>query len=133
MTVNLFSQPAKGYGPEPRVTRFSFAPNGTSDPLVASNHGPPGIKAATITYSATGIYTIVFPVDFAPPTNTVFGLTGQVDAIANYFALMIIGAYVASTRTLVVQAHRAGTGQAVAAAAGNRIHISMTFNDSTGG
>lgn len=133
MSVNLFSQPVKGFGGEPRSAYVSFAPNGTSDPLVANNKGPPGVKAFTTTYSATGVYTLVFHPDFAPPADATFTATPQPADLTNWFAVQINGAYNAATRTLVVQAHRSGTGQAVAAAAGARIHIGIHFNDSTGG
>jgi hypothetical protein len=45
---------------------------------------------------------------------------------------MTIGAFNAATRSFVVQAKRASAGQAVAAAAGARIHFLLCFNNSTG-
>jgi hypothetical protein len=133
MSVNLGNaQPAKGYAGEPRVAYISFAPNGTSDPATASNTGPRGIKNFTTTYAATGQYTITFPADFAPPSDTTFVASAQPADLTNWFAVTTIGAYNATTRQLVVQAHRSGTGQAVAAAAGARIHVAIHFNDSSG-
>lgn len=133
MAVSLHYQPAHGYGPEPRVTRCSFAPNGTSDPLTASNLGPRGVRNFTTTYAPTGQYTLVFPPDFAPPSSTAFALSAQCASLATYFEVVQIGAYNAATRTLVVQAKQGASGVAPAVAAGCRIHITITFNDSTGG
>lgn len=133
MTVKLIDQPVHGYGPFPRSTRASFAPNGTSDPVTANNHGPPGVKNFTTVYAATGQYTITFPVDFAPPASTIFIVSAQCADLTNYFEVVQIGAYDAVNRVLVIQAKRAAAGNAPAAAAGCRIHIGMIFNDSTGG
>lgn len=133
MSVKLFGQVAESYGPEPRYESLSFAPNGTSNPLVASNQGSPGLKASAITYSATGIQTIVFPADFSPPSDTRFVVSAQCASIGAYFEVVQIGAYNAVTRTLVVQTKQGASGNAVAAAAGARVHIGMFFNESTGG
>lgn len=133
MSVNLGNeQPAKGYSGEPRVAWISFAPNGTSNPLTSSNTGPSGIRAFTTTYSPTGVQTIVFPENFAPPSNTTFLVSAQCASIGAYFEVVQIGAYNASTRTLVVQTKQGSSGNAVAAAAGARVHIGIFFNDSTG-
>jgi hypothetical protein len=132
MATNLIAQEVEGYGPEPRVAWMSFAPNGASNPVVTSSNGPRGIKNATITYSATGVYTIVFSSDFQPPSDAVFVVGAQCAALASYFEAVQLGAYNATTRTLVVQAKQGASGVAVAAAAGARIHIQICFNDSTG-
>ncbi len=133
MSTNLIGQECKGYGGESRCTYFSFAPNSGSDPAVASNYGPRGIKNATIAYAATGQYTITFPVDFAPPADATFVVSAQAADLTGYFEVMTVGAYNAATRVLVVQAKRANSGNAPTAAAGCRIHIGIFFNDSTGG
>ena len=130
MPFVLHTQCAKSLGGEPRFASCSFAPNGMDDPLVASNHGPPGLRAFTTVYAATGQYTITFPEDCRPPTATVFQITAQAADLTGYFEVMQTGAYDATTGVLVVQAKRAGSGNAPAAAAGCRIHISMFFNDS---
>ena len=132
MPTNYMTQPAKGFGAEPRYAAVSFCPNGTDAPLTASNEGPPGLKSFTTTYTATGLYTVVFPADFAPPANSVFLVTPQPADLTGYFEASQVGDYTASTRTLLIQAKRAGSGNAPAAAAGCRIHIGIFFNDSTG-
>jgi len=132
MAVNLLAQPVCGYGSEPRVVSCSFAPNGESNPLVASNAGPQGIKSFATVYAATGQYTITFPVDFAPPAGSQFLLSAQCASLATYYEVIQVGAYNAATRVLVVQAKQAASGVAVAAAAGARIHIGIIFNESTG-
>jgi len=132
MSFDLHTQCAKSLGGEPRYAACSFAPNGASDPAVANNTGPRGLKRFTTVYAATGQYTITFPADCRPPADTVFQLTAQAADLAGYFEVIQVGAYNASTGVLVVQAKRAGSGNAPAAAAGCRIHISMFFNDSSG-
>lgn len=130
---NNFHQPAHGFGPEPRVVGVSFAPNGTSDPLKTSNKGPPGWRAFTTSYAATGAFSVVFSPDFAPPADATFVLSAQADALADYFEVMQVGAYNPATYTLVVQTKQGASGVAPAAAAGTRVHIGILFNDSTGG
>lgn len=129
----FFGQPAQGLGPRPWVIYGSFAPNGTSDPLVASNGGPPGLKAFTTTYAATGQYTVTLPAGMTLPGTPSIMVSAQAADLAGYFEVMTVGAYDATNRRFVVQAKRAGTGQAVAAAAGARIHFLLCFNNSTGG
>lgn len=109
---------------------FVFAPNGASNPT--SITGPLARLVSSITYSATGIFTIVFTSDFVWPNTPAFVVTPAFDAIANYFSANQVGAYNATTRTLVVQAHRAGTGYAAAAAAGCAINVAVIAQDSTG-
>jgi hypothetical protein len=132
MSVHYIAQEAKSFGSEPRYAAVSFAPNGTDNPLTASNTGPRGLKAFTTTYSPTGVYTIVFPADFAPPSDSSFVVSAQCADLTGYFEAVQLGAYSASTRTLVVQAKRAGSGNAPAAATGCRIHVGIFFNDSSG-
>lgn len=130
MSFNLFTEPLKGLGAEGRAIWGSFAPNGTSNPLLASNSGPPGLRAFTVVYSATGVYTVTLPVDCGPPTAATILLSAQADVLADYFEVIQIGAYNATTRTFVVQAKQGASGVAVAANAGARIHFAVLFNDS---
>lgn len=132
MSVNLFHQSCRAYGAEPRVAWCSLAPNGTSNPLPASNNGPPGVRSFTTAYSATGVLTIVFTPDFAPPANSVFVVSAQCATLAAYFEAVQLGAYNAATRTLVVQTKQGASGVAVAADPNARVHIGIFFNDSTG-
>jgi len=130
--LHWITQIIKGLGAEPRVAWCSFAPNGTSDPATASNTGPRGLKAFTTTYAATGLYTITFPSDFAPPSDATFLVVPQPADLTGYFEASQVGAYNSATRQLQVQAKRANSGNAPAAAAGCRIHIGIFFNDSSG-
>lgn len=126
-----FSQNMEGVGPEPVVLRGSFAPNGTSNPLVASNDGPPSLKAFTTTYAATGLFTVTLPAGLGVVGTPTIVASAQA-VIADYFEV-ITGAYVASTRSFTIQAKRAASGYAPPAATTTRINFIIAFNNSTGG
>jgi hypothetical protein len=127
------TQALEGLGGEPRVLWGSFAPNAASNPLVASNGGPPGVKAFTTVYAATGQFTVTLPVGCTPVGTATVLVSAQCQDLTEYFEVVSIGAYNATTRSFVVQAKRAGTGREVAANAGARIHFALLFNNSTGG
>lgn len=119
-------------GSSPTILRGSFAPNGTSDPLVASNGGPRGLRAFTTVYAATGQYTVTLPTGLILPGTPTIMVSAQAADLTNYFEVMTVGAFDAVARSFVVQAKRAASGFAPAAAAGCRIHFGLFFNDSTG-
>lgn len=125
-------QPLGGLGAEGRVLWGSFAPNGASNPLTSSNGGPPGLRAFTTVYAATGQYTVTLPAGLALVGTPTILLSAQAADLTGYFEVIQTGAYNAATRSFVVQAKRAGSGNAPAAAAGCRIHFALLFNNSTG-
>ncbi len=127
-----FLQPVKGGGGEPTVLWGSFAPNGTDDPDSANNGGPPGLRAFTTVYAATGQYTITLPEGWGLIGTPTILVSAQAADLTGYFEVMTTGAYDPSTRSFVVQAKRANTGEAPAAAAGCRIHFALIFNNSSG-
>lgn len=126
------TQPVHGLGGTPTMLWGSFAPNGTSDPTVASNGGPPGLRPFTVAYAATGQYTLTLPEGVTPIGTPTLIVSPQAADLTGYFEVMQVGAYDATTRSFVVQAKRAGSGNAPAAAAGCRIHFAIFFNNSTG-
>lgn len=128
-----FCQPLKAPGGEPRLLWASLAPNGSSDPEVASNEGPPGLRSFTTVYAATGQLTVTLPEGWTPVANTGVFVSAQCESLTEHFAVCTVGAYDPSTRSLVIQMHRNGTGREVAAAAGARVHFALVFNNSTGG
>lgn len=128
----FIAQVLKGLGGSPHVLWGSFKPNGSSDPDSDDNTGPPGLKAFTTTYAATGVYTVTLPAGMSLPANATIVAFEQVDQLSSYFDVMTVGDYAATTRSFVLQAHRAGTGREVAAATGTRIHFVILFNNSTG-
>ncbi len=127
-----FLQKLGAMGPEPVVFYGSFAPNGSSTPSVTSNGGPPGLKAATVAYAATGQFTVTLPAGLTPVGTPTILVTAQAADLTEYFEAIVTGAYTPSTRSFVIQAKRAGSGREVAAAAGARIHWAIFFNNSTG-
>jgi hypothetical protein len=127
-----FLQPMKGAGGEPVAFWGSFAPNGSSDPDSADNGGPPGLAAATISYAATGAYTVTLPEGWSAVGTPTILVSAQAESLSEYFAVMVVDAYASSTRSFVIQAHRAGTGREVAASDDARIHWAIFFNNSTG-
>lgn len=127
-----FLQPLQGGGSEPTVFWGSFAPNGSSTPVVTSNGGPPGLKAATVAYAATGQFTVTLPTGWTAVGSPTVVVSAQAADLTEYFEVIQLGAYAPATRSFVVQAKRAGSGREVAAAAGARIHWAIFFNNSTG-
>jgi hypothetical protein len=123
------TQPIHGLGAEARVVWGSFAPNGASNPLKANNGGPPGARAFTVTYAATGQYTVTLPEGLTLVGTPTILVSAQAADLAGYFEVMTTGAYNPATRSFVIQAKRAATGQQVAAAAGARIHFALLFNN----
>lgn len=128
------SEFAKGVGPNPLFGVFSFGPNGATNPVISGTgntlSGGAARFVSSITYSATGIYTIVFAEGFGSGSAFKFFLAAHPDAIADWFEIIQIGAYNATTKTLVIQAHLAGTPTAPAANAATRIHVGFMTNDS---
>jgi hypothetical protein len=122
---------SESVGPDPTWLAASFAPNGTSNPLTASNAGPPSLRAFTTTYAATGLFTVTLPAGFSVVGTPSIQVTVQA-LIADYFEVMV-GAYVPATRSFTIQAKRAASGYAPPAAATTRIHFTVFFNNSTGG
>lgn len=91
---------------------FSFLTNGTSNPSLAVNNlvGPLRGFISSITYSATGIYTIVFNTEFHVSGAAAFYVKFVPATLAyNTMFATQIGSYTESTRTLVVQMVNSGT------------------------
>lgn len=128
----FFAQPVKGLGAEPTVYFGSFAPNGTDDPVVTSNGGPPGLKAFTVTEASTGAFTITLPRGLNVTGTPTIVHSVQCADLTAYFELVQLGAFDASTRSFVLAAKRAASANAPAAAAGTRVHFAIFFNNSTG-
>lgn len=119
-------------GTNTTMLSFSFQCNGTSNPASTTFRAPPGLTF-TVTYSATGVFTIVFGSDITFPDRPVgITITPQFAVLAtDWFDCALLGEFSATTRTLVVQAHRSGAGQAPANTAGNRINVDLVFRNST--
>lgn len=128
----LFLQPMKGGGSEPVLFWGSFAPNAGTDPVVTANGGPPGLKAATVDYAATGAFTVTLPSGWSAVGTPTILVSAQAESLTEYFAVMVVDAYASTTRSFVIQAHRAGTGREIAASADARIHWAILFNNSQG-
>lgn len=129
----VYTQPLYAGGGEPRLLWASFAPNAASNPLTASNEGPPGLRSFTTTYAATGAFTVTLPVGWTPVDTPQIFVSAQCENLTEHFQVCVTGSYNATTRQFVIQAHRNGTGREVAANAAARIHFAMAFNNTTGG
>lgn len=122
-------------GPDKYCLVGSFAPNGTDAPLAASSRGRKFGFTFTVAYSATGVFTVTLPSNMSFPNQPeAILVSAQVDALASYFAVMVVGETTlnTATRQFVIQAHRAGTGEAPAAAAGTRINFAIFISNTTG-
>lgn len=129
----FITQKVNALGAEPLLFWGSFRPNGTSNPDSANNVGPPGLRPFTVAYAATGQYTVTLPAGLSVPANATIQLTAQAADLSSYFEVMLIGDHaLATTRSFIIQAKRAASGNAPASAAGTRIHFAIFGNNSTG-
>lgn len=129
------SPSVRGIGNEVCFGGFSFAPNANANPVIsgASSTLVGGLArwVESITYSATGIQTVVFREGFGFPGNLAFFVTAQMASLTEWFFATQIGAYNATTRTLVIQQHRAGAAREVPADAGARIHVGLVAQNTS--
>ncbi len=104
----------------------SFQCNAASNPLAATYRRGRYAPAWTVTYTATGIYTVQFPADFKLPA------LAQVIRAAAWPQCAPVGEYDTANRRLVIQAHRNGVANAPAATAGNRINFALLLTQNDG-
>ncbi len=126
--------PARGLGPEPLLATLAFDTAAAADPPAATWTGALARFVTSITYSATGIYTIVFKDSFAC-VAPLFGAFAQPANLTETFQVQVNGKYVPSTRTLVVQTTRGATAREVPAGAAvgdSRVIVNLMGIDSGG-
>jgi len=111
---------------------FSFAPNGSSDPSTASYDGPLKSWITSVTYGATGVQTIVFKSGFSFAKTPTFAPVGVAESLTEHYLVQQTGAYDTTTRTLVLQQHRNGTGRVVPANAATKIVVYVFAQDTQG-
>lgn len=120
----------KGLGYAYVVGHFRYFTNGTSNP--ATIDGPAARWVTSITYSATGVQTIVFNAGFNFAQTPVFACSASGAALASSFDATQIGAYNATTRTLVLQQRQNTTGYAAAADPGSFVNVVILAQDTQG-
>lgn len=132
-----FSLPLRGFGPDPFVLFGSFQCNASSDPSSTTFRGPTALKGFTVSYAATGVFTVTLPEGFTLPAQAycVAAWPQYATLATDWFECGIVGETTlnASTRQFVVQAHRSGTAREVANTAGNRINFAIFCTNSGGG
>jgi len=109
---------------------FEFAPNAGDNPTDIS--GPLEWAVDSITYSATGVQTIVMDSEFRFAQTPTFIVQAQCESLTEHFHAQQTGSYNTSTRTLVVQQHRNGTGREVAAHADAKVRVYVIAQDTQG-
>lgn len=127
-------RPLEAMGNEQLVYYGSFQTNGTSDPSSTTFRYPRGL-VFTVTYSATGVFTVTLPAGLTLPSQPYSIVVGAQFAVlaTDHFVVGVLGeTTLTTTRTIVIQAHRNGTGQAPANTAGNRINFAIFATNSTG-
>jgi hypothetical protein len=127
--------PLMGIGPDRIILAGSFAPNTAAAPLAASSRGREFGCLFTVTYAATGVYTVTFPAGYTLPAQPASIIVSpQFDAIASGFEVAVIGetTLTSATRQFVIQAHRARTPFEAVAAAGTRINFLLHVSNNTG-
>lgn len=101
--MNGTKYPARGCGPEQIVGGFEFDVNGTSAVSTSTFKGSMKRYVTSVSYSATGLFTIVFTTDFTFPTRPTFMVDSTCENQTTLsFIAKQIGAYNTTTRTLIV-------------------------------
>lgn len=122
-------------GPDQYVLTGSFATNGATNPTTANSRGREFGFTFTVTYAATGVYTVTLPSNLGVPSQPrAVIVTPQWDAIADWFDAAVVGETTlnGSARQFVIQAHRSGVANAPAANAGSRINFAIFVSNTTG-
>lgn len=130
----LNSQQKHGMGTREVDIAMSF-PCTTSTTPFAPDRVPLRLIGTTVTYSATGIYTIAIPGTFTKGLAWAVICTPQADSASDKFCVMPVGevTQVANVMTVVLQClDFAGSAVAPAAATGTRINLLLVGNDSGG-
>ena len=97
------AQPAYGLGVAPLLASLAFKTNGTSDPSMTTATGSMKRILTSITYSATGILTIIFDAGWNFPETPTWLVTARcADQSTNAF-IPVVKSWTNSTRTLVLQ------------------------------
>jgi hypothetical protein len=108
----------------------SFAPNGTS--TIDQDSITPGCGIESVTWSATGIYTIVFRKAYAEFVGPVGAPAVMLNAVADTFAQW--GAFTPAAdgepASIVLNVITAGVAANIAAHANNRIGFCLAFRHS---
>lgn len=124
--------PVQGMGYGLCTGWFTYFPNGTSDPSLTAVVGPLKRWISSITYSATGVQTIVFKEGFKFANTPRFNAFVCSPSLATSHEVSQVGAYNATTRTLVLQQRQGTTGYAAAADAAAFVTVYLNAMDSTG-
>jgi len=122
---------ALGAGYAPYFGWFSYRPNGTSNPDLDLLDGPAKRYVQSITYSATGVQTIVFKEGFSFPTTVAWFCSTSCLAVANAFQASVLS-WDPTTRTLVLQQAQNTTGVATASNPANVVRVGFMSNNSSG-
>ena len=126
--------PMKGLGAETFYVAGSFCPNGASNPNPALNRYGRGF-IWTVVRSGVGLYTVTLdPSMNIPGVGPIYAdSNAQCATLAtDWFNTLTVGEFSATTRQIIIQAHRTGVAQEVAGTTGNRINFSVYFRNSTG-
>jgi len=114
---------------------FSFPVVGTTVGTTNPDRCPKRLAATTITYAATGVYTLVIPMTFTAGLPYAIILQAQADVAGDVFQVHPVGEATQSGGNLTVVVQCVDyTGAAVAPAvhAGSRINVLLVGSD-TGG
>lgn len=115
--------PAKNLHPETFTINCSFAPNGSSAVASSSYEGPIG----SVSRTGVGTFLVTFTDKWLGLLSAVATL--QLSAAAD--SVVQLGDYTAASKTLVVRVLTAGSAADVAADANNRIHLALTFRNTS--
>lgn len=114
------------------IGEFTYFPNGAINPVAGSSTGSLARWITSITYSATGVQTIVFNSGFTFAQQPRFDFSVCATSLATSFSVVQIAQYNQTTRTLVLQQAQNTTGYAAAASADCSVTVQILASDSQG-
>ncbi|HYE92052.1 MAG TPA: hypothetical protein VEA38_13565 [Terriglobales bacterium] len=126
--------PAFALGPDCFSIAGSFQCNAGSNPASTTFRKSLGLNFS-VTYAATGVFTVTLASGLVLPAQPMGIIVSPQFAVLadDWFDTAVVGeSTLTTTRTIVIQAHRAGVAREVANVAGNRINFCIFAQNNTG-
>jgi len=132
--VGASTYPAWMLSPDEFHFGFSFQGNNTSSPLAANNRGPRGLSWS-VARTGVGLYVVTLGTGFSFPAQPYAVHASKQGAVlaTDWCDLLVIGeTTLTTTRTITIQAHRAGVAFEIPATTGDRVNVLIMCSNNTG-
>lgn len=126
--------PGWNLSPDEISAAFSFQANGVSSPLAANNRGPRGLPWS-VARTGVGLWVVTLGTGFSFPAQPYAVIVSKQGAVlaTDWCDLFVVGeTTLTTTRTITIQAHRAGVAFELPATAGNRVNVRFICSNNTG-